>query len=388
MKDPQSRYILIIACIIFLFFGAVTGGIGPILPELAANTSSNLSAVGGVFTAIFLGALISQLISGPLNDRFGQKKVLFFSLLILAAGIIGFTSIHSLWIMLAVTFLSGLGHGSVDLSTNLLVARTFSHKNNSIMNLLHFFFGLGAFIGPALISLSMTVFSSGIVVMWLASGAMVVLAFLVLGMKLKVEQMDQNSQEQGNVSVYKSVTLWLLGGLLLLYVGVENGIGGWATSYMNTTAGMSMEKAALVSSGFWGALTLGRLVTTFIGSRFTQKRILMISLLSSSLFGLVFSLSTGNLVISIIGIVLIGFFFGTVYPTMVSLVTTIFKQSPGKATSVIAAMGSIGGMLIPWCQGYLLENVSPVSSTWFATMGIILMVVLLWIVEKIEIRTI
>ncbi len=383
MKDTQSRYILVVACAIFLFLGAITGGLGPVLPELARNTSSSLTAVGAVFTAIFLGALLSQLITGPVSDVFGQKKVLFFSLLVLTVGTIGFTITHSFLWMLVVTFLAGLGHGGVDLGTNVLVSRTFTQKNASVMNLLHFFYGLGAFIGPAMISLSMALFAKGIIVLWIASGAMTVLAFLVLGMKVCVDDEQEPSVKAiTKGKVYTSATLWLLGGLLLLYVGIENGIGGWATTYMNTTVGMGVEKGALVTSGFWGALTIGRLVTALIGNRWSQKQILTYSFLLLSAFGLVFSFSVNISFFSILSIIAIGFFSGAVYPTTMSLITTTYNASPGKAASVGAAMGSIGGMTIPWLQGYLLENVSPQTSAWFVTTGLFLMLVVLWISDR------
>jgi MFS transporter, FHS family, Na+ dependent glucose transporter 1 len=386
MPKIEHHYTLNIACLIFLFFGVLTAGLGPILPEMANNTSSSLTAVGGVFTAIFLGALISQLVSGPLNDRFGQKRILFVSLIILAIGTIGFTLAPSLWLMLAITFVCGLGHGGVDLTTNVMVSRAYPEKNASIMNLLHFFFGLGAFFGPALISLCMTLFGKGLYVLWIDSVVMVILAFLVLKIKPMVTSPIHVSENQGKENVYRIPSLWLLGGLLLMYVGVENGIGGWATTFMNRTTSLDLKQAALVSSGFWGALTLGRLATAYIGHKFTSRRILQITFVSSLAFGLMFSFSVNHLILSIAAIVMIGFFFGAVYPTVMSVITTTFHQSPGKAASIGAAMGSVGGMTIPWFQGYLLENVNPTASAWFVTGVICLMVFFLWISGRVEIH--
>jgi fucose permease len=384
MSDSKSRYSLIIACVIFLFLGIVTAGLGPVLPELSSNTGASLTAVGAAITAMFLGALISQIVSGSLNDKFGQKPVLIVSMLLLAAGTVGFTLSRSLWLMLFVTFVAGLGHGSVDLSTNVLISRTFTHKNTSIMNLLHFFFGLGAFLGPAMISFTITRFAHGTYVLWLASAALLVLIFFVLGIqpKFAAEPEQQGGKPQGGI--YASPILWLMGVIMLVYVGVENGLSGWITTYMNVTTSMAVEKAALVSSGFWGALMVGRLVTAVVGGKWNQKQILMATFGGGFVFGLLYSFSAGNMALSIVSIIMMGFFSGAVYPTMVSLLTTTFKQSPGQAASVGASMGSIGGMLIPLAQGYLLENVSPVSSAWFIAAGLLLMVILLWMVNRVD----
>jgi fucose permease len=104
-------------------------------------------------------------------------------------------------------------------------------------------------------------------------------------------------------------------------------------------------------------------------------------------FGLLYSFSAGNMALSIVSILMMGFFSGAVYPTMVSLLTTTFKQSPGQAASVGASMGSIGGMVIPLAQGYLLENVSPASSAWFVAAGLFLMVLLLWMVNRVDVKS-
>jgi fucose permease len=371
MNNRHPRFTLVIGCVIFIFFGVITASLGPILPELSENTESSLAAVGGVYTALFLGALVSQLIAGPLSDRVGTKVVLFVSLIVLGAGVIGFTNASSLWMMLLITFLTGLGHGSVDLCVNILVSRTYTEKNASVMNLLHFFFGVGAFTGPALVSLSLSTVGNGMLVLWAAAVGSILMAILVTRVKNPGIEAHPQDQDQGNV--YRSSTLWLMGAVLLIYVGVENGLGGWSTTYTNQTTGLSLEKSALVSSGYWGALTLGRLAAALVGVKIPARRLLLITFILSLAMGLVFAAFTGFLVPTIVSILSIGFFTGAVYPTMMSVIISTFSHAPGKAASVGAAMGSIGGMLIPLAQGYLQEEVSPNASAWYIAGGLALM---------------
>lgn len=375
MVEHKSRYPLIISCCIFIFFGVITAGLGPILPELAENTQSNLEAVGGIFTALFLGALVSQVVAGLLADRTGPKNVLVIALLVLALGTVGFTLARSLWAMLIITFLTGLGHGSVDLSVNVLVSRTYTEKNAAVMNLLHFFFGVGAFGGPALISLSLSLAGSGLVVLWAAAVGLVIMAFLATKVQTPYTKAKQEKTQSANV--YGSLTLWLMGLVMLIYVGIENGLGGWSTTYTNQTTGLSLEKSALVSSGYWGALTIGRLAAALIGSRIAARTLLFGSFILSLAAGLVFALSTGYLIPTVASILLISFFGGAVYPTMMSLIITTFHHAPGKAASIGAAMGSVGGMLIPLAQGYLQEQVSPSASAWYVTAGLLLMLIVM-----------
>jgi len=99
--------------------------IGPVLSELANHTGSSLTAVGSVLTFLFLGALTTQLVTGPLTDRYGQKPLLLISLLLVAISLPAFTIARSLPLMLCLVFLTGMGQGGLDLGANLVVSSAY-----------------------------------------------------------------------------------------------------------------------------------------------------------------------------------------------------------------------------------------------------------------------
>jgi fucose permease len=67
--------------------------------------------------------------------------------------------------------------------------------------------------------------------------------------------------------LYRTPVLYGLGLIILLYVGIENGMGGWTTEYVQRTVGFTTDRAAMVTSGFWLALTLGRMLSAGLGLR-------------------------------------------------------------------------------------------------------------------------
>lgn len=383
MPIKKNLNILILACATFLFFGMATAGIGPVLPELAEKAAASYKSIGGVISALFFGALLSNLTAGPVCDRIGHKKVLITSLIILSAGLVLFTNMKSLWLIIGLTFFAGLGHGAVDLTTNLLVARVFQEKNVSIMNVLHFFFGAGAFIGPAMVSLAIKLTGSGLIVLWVTAGAMLIIALIYLRIGGLPEVQNTASEEKNTaVNVYRTPLVWVFGLLLLLHVGVENGMGGWTTTFTHLTTGALIETGALITAGFWGLLTIGRLVTAAIGIKLSSGKILFISLALSGAGGLLLAIGTGNLVLTIIAVLLIGFSMGSVYPTVMAIITSRYPENPGKAASICAALGSVGGVTVPWVQGYIMDDYSPLSSAIFVAVIMLVMILIVFLLIR------
>ncbi|MEO7912961.1 MAG: hypothetical protein ABIV47_25210 [Roseiflexaceae bacterium] len=70
--------------------------------------------------------------------------------------------------------------------------------------------------------------------------------------------------------------------------------------------------------------------------------------------------SSGNAALTVIALILIGFCFGPIFPTVLSIVTVTFRRAPGTAAGVVVAMGSLGSMLLPWLQGALLVAIGTV----------------------------
>ena len=388
MFNTKPRNILILACSLFLFFGMFNAAIGPVLGELAEQTGSTLAAVGSVLTFLFLGSLTTQLVAGPLIDRYGKKPLLLISLLAVAVSLPAFTNAHSLPLMLSKVFFTGMGQGGLDLGANLAVSSAYPRNNTPMLNLLHFFFGLGAILGPAVVSLTLVKFGSGLFVHWVAAAIFLLLAIIVFALKETRLERETNRDDfqilkNSAKSVYLSPTLWLICAMILFFVGVEYGSGSWANNYMTLTTGISAENGALVTSAYFAAFTLGRLGGAALGRRFNRVSLLLIAMIGTLVGTTFLVLGRGAIGLSIIGFVLVGLFIGPIYPTSVGVMVTAFPNDQGKAVGLLTAMGSIGGLSMPWVAGVLLENVSPLAYTLFLLSEAALMLILLVTLGKL-----
>ncbi|HWI50958.1 MAG TPA: MFS transporter, partial [Symbiobacteriaceae bacterium] len=285
---PRST--MAVACSGFLALGIIIASLGPALPDLARATGAPLAALGGLLSLIFAGGLAAQLISGPLTDRLGSRPVLTGGLFLLGLGTLGLVLSHVTWLTFASAAILGLGHGTIGVSFSLLVARTFPQRTVSALNLLNLFFGVGAIMGPAFASYLIRSVGSALPALWL--GITVVAVALPFCLRL-----PNHAETTGKAAPSASSRLvgipafWLLGALLLTYVGVESGVAAWTTTYMQTVAGQSQATGALLTSGFWGAVTVGRLVVTLIGSRFSPATVLCTTLAGAAGGGLLLAFS-------------------------------------------------------------------------------------------------
>ncbi len=382
MLNSKPRTILIISCLMYLAFGMFNAAIGPVLGELAENTSTSLVLIGSVITFLFMGSLAAQLIAGPLMDKLGLHIIVLVSLLLAGFGLPLFINARSFPLMLALVLFTGLGQGGIDLSANLLVSAAYPKNTAFMLNLLHFFFGLGSFFGPALVSLSIVVTGSGMLVHWVAAGIFLILAAVMVLFRSAPRQTPAPlktaaGEIQAGKQVYRSPVLWLLSGLILLYVGVEVGLGSWTTRFLAISTQMAEQNGALVTSAYWGALTIGRLAVAAVSRRISHTRLLtiMLSLSLVGSFGIFFSL--GTVLPTILFIILTGFSFGTIYPTSVAVTMLEFPEDQGKSVGLLAAMGSMGGLVLPWAAGIMLETVSPMLFALFICACIVVLFILL-----------
>jgi MFS family permease len=166
----SSRSALVIGSLVFFALGLLMAQIGPVLAELSTRATTTLAAIGAIFTALFLGALLTQLTGGLVCDRVGERPVLLVGLGLACAGMLGIAFSRTLPLMLAWAFVAGLGNGCLTVSTNLMVARTFAERSVSALNLANVFFGVGSMAGPALASLALLYMGTGLPGLWLGVG--------------------------------------------------------------------------------------------------------------------------------------------------------------------------------------------------------------------------
>ena len=342
-----------------LFFGiGLLSAVGPVLPDLARKTGSTLAEAGVLFSALFVGAVATQSISGQLTERFGTRRTLLVGIVLFGAGLLGATLSPSLPIAVICMLVAGLGDGILVVVANLLVVQSFNARRLAALNLANVFFGLGAIAGPALAAFSLQTWQTAVPTFW-AMGMVVLLPIpLVLLMRFPGRASEDVEQEPKR-SVYRSPLLWLFGTVLLLYVGMEIGVGGWGATFLTRTTSLDAANAALVLSAFWIAFTCGRLLAAFLSAICPPHALLAGTLIGTLLGVLLLLPASGNNTLTIATMLLIALCLGPVFPTVLGMTASLFPQNAARAASAVIVMGSMGGLILPWLVGIALVQFGP-----------------------------
>ncbi len=378
------RRTLVVSCFNFLTIGWLTAVLGPLLPDLSHNLGAPLVAVGAIVSALFVGALIAQLTGGLLTDRVGAKPLITTGLGIIVVGTAGIALSHNLATLLLCGVLAGIGHGTVDIATSVLVSVTAGERNVVALNFINVFFGAGAIAGPAAASLALRWWHTALPALW----CIVVLALVLLPSSLQLPTVAhvEHKTTRAPYEIYRSPTLWALGIIFLLYVGIENGVGGWTTVYLQHTTTVSLSAAALIASLFWLALTVGRIIVTIVGERMTPFGVLLLSLGGLVVSAILLTASTHLLQLTIGAVVLLGLSCGPIFPTAFAITTSTFRANPGRAGSAVVALGSVGGIMIPWFQGLLLNTIDArLSMLFLAVLAALMIFVAQWLARSVAV---
>ena len=363
----------------FIALGMASATLGPTLPGLAEQTNTQLSGISFLFAARSLGFLAGSLLAGRIYDRLPGHPIIALMLLLMSLSLALVPLMTQLWLLTAVLLLAGVVEAGVDVGSNTLLAWHFGDKVSPYMNGLHFFFGLGAFLSPIIIAQIMLANDGGI------RSAYWALALVVLPSALFFVRFPSLPIRQRETAVHGGRANWLLVVLvavfLFLYVGAEIAYGGWIFTYATSLDLSSATVAAYLTAFFWGALTLGRLLSIPLAAKLHPK-----TLLSGALAGCLLSVAVlliwqSSAIALWVGTVGLGLSMSVIFPTTISLAEQTLSLS-GKMTSYFFVGASLGAMFIPWLIGQLFDRVSPVVTMFiiFVTLltAVIVFGLLIW----------
>ena len=348
------RYYLLFICL-----GLSVGLLGPTLPSLADQTQTRVGQLGTLFLAGAFGGLLGTLLGSRLFDRVRGHPALGIAQLISAFLIALYPVIPSAWILLVVVIGKGVADGFINTGANTLLVWTHKEKSSPYMNALHFCFGLGAFLAPFLVAQLLAISGGYRWAFWAlaALGGLAGLSLLTLKKNPQHAQSTSTVKETTRINYPLVISAMLF---LFFYVGAEIAFAGWIYTYAFTLDLADATMAAYLTSGFWLTFTIGRLISIPLAARLAPQR-----MIAAALAGCLIILLTALLLpmtSSLVWImaVALGLCMAPIWPSGFTLAGQSLKLT-ARVSGIILLGDSLGGMILPWLVGQVLDSVGPQS---------------------------
>ena len=338
----------------FVVLGFATAVIGPTLPSLAEQTRTSLREVSFLFTALFAGYCAGSLSGGSVYDRAAGHPVMGLALAAMLCMLLLVPLVPVLWVLTAVLLVLGFTEGLLDVGGNILLVWVHGERVGPFMNGLHFAFGLGAFISP-LVAAQVMRATGGI--RW-SYWVLCVLAAPLAVSLFRIPSPRSKTVHRSGTGRKDPLLVALISLLFFMHIGGEIGFGGWLFTYASRMGLARETAAALLTSAFWGSLTLGRLLGVPVVA-LVKPRVILLASFTGAAAGFALMLAApGSLAALWTGTVLVGLSIASMVPICFTFAGSCIDMS-GRVASWFMVGGSVGTMLIPWLIGQLFEARGP-----------------------------
>ncbi|MBZ9712545.1 MFS transporter [Deinococcus multiflagellatus] len=332
---PLSWPLLATGAAAFFTLGVIQAMYGPAFGLFEARYGVSTATVGLIASAHFLGSACAPLPVGLLLRRLSARAGTSWSLLVLALGMVGVVLAPTWPLAVAAAAVGGLGLGGVSACMNAAYASVGARA----VNLVNAVFGVGSLMSPLLVA----GLGAGLAAPFLTVAALCAATFVV-GRVWGVPEIVTRRPE--TAPARPGVQAGLLAALLVAYVGMEAGYGAWIVRYLT---GHGVGGAALILSLFWGALTVGRVLTGVFGGRVAPHRLLLAcaaALITLAALALVPAWAP----VAFLGA---GLALAPVFGTTLAWASQTLSA---RLVPLLLVAGSVGGVLAPAALGALLAR--------------------------------
>ena len=331
------QLLLAVIYLSFISLGLPDSLLGCAWPTMYPEFNVPVSYAGIIYMIISGGTIFSSLQSDRLTKKFGTGKVTAFSVLTTAVALFGFSISSSYWMLVLWAIPYGLGAGSVDASINNYAAL---HYESRHMSWLHCMWGVGASIGPYIMSFALTNGQGWNMGYRYISIIQVVLTVIILiSLPLWKGRNDTGLSDETVAETERPLTLaeiFRIPGtkqimlMFFCYCALEQTAGLWGSSYMVLKHGLDAETAASYGSMFFIGMTIGRAISGFITMKLNDHQMIRLGQIIVFIGILLMFLPFGHQ-IALIGLIIVGLGCAPIYPCVIHSTPETFGADKSQA---------------------------------------------------------
>jgi FHS family glucose/mannose:H+ symporter-like MFS transporter len=336
-----SRTALVAIAFTFLFLGMVVGGFGPLLEHLTRRFAVSLPVAGATISVYFAGALVGVFGAMRAIERFTGRVLVMVANAVAGVGCVAVALAPAWPAFLAGVVVVGVGFGALVLGLNQLVAYSSGPRRAALLSGLNGVYSAGAVAGPLLVATFATDHFS---FLYLAAAAFAFV--LVPGLSGIAGRLPVAAGRPARPELL--VVAFVVG--FVLYVGIENGTGGWMASHLESV-GVASREAAAFTSGFFLALMTGRLLMTFAPPHIPERTIV----LAGSAVAAVALLAASIGAVAPWAYIVAGFAIAPIFPTGIVWLARL-RPGDARASAWLFPAAAVGGIVGPGAIGLVIAG--------------------------------
>lgn len=353
----MAQLLLAVIYLSFISLGLPDSLLGSAWPVMHTELGVPVSWSGIIFMIISLGTVISSLASERITNKYGPGKVTAVSVAMTAAAMLGFSFSHSFIILCLLAIPYGLGAGSVDAALNNYVALHYASRH---MSWLHCMWGVGASVGPYIMSMALTngqTWNAG----YRSIGLIQIVLTAVLLLSLPLWSANKRSESAKHSLSLKEI-LNIKGAKAIMlccfcYCALEQTVGLWASSYLVINRGIDEVTASRFASLFFIGITAGRALSGFLTLKFNDSQMVRLGQIITAIGIACILLPLGN-ALALGGFVMTGLGCAPIYPSLIHAVPFYFGSDKSQAIiGVQMASAYIGTSFMPPFFGWLVHKI-------------------------------
>ena len=388
LQESSILRIKLLTYMMFFVFAMTSDAVGVIIPELIETYGLNLTQASAFHYVPMIFIALSGLFLGYLADKWGRKATITIGLSIFALACFLFSAGSSFLYFLSLLALIGIAVGLFKTGALALIGdiSTSTKEHTATMNTVEGFFGVGAMIGPAIVSYLLI---SGVSWKYLYICAAVLCVLLCLA-AMKANYPVTKEQTDGQINLKNSLKLmtdpYVIGFSLAiaLYVATEVAIYVWMPTLLIDYGGSLVWLSTYALTVFFALRAGGRFLGVWMLKHFSWQQVMLWFSLS------VFLCYLGTVLIGVNAAVILlplsGLFMSMIYPTLNSKGISCFpKAQHGAVAGVILFFTAVSAAIAPLLMGIASDLFGHVSygfylATVFA--GILALLALYNVIKK------